>query len=184
MKYCRITDDLTIPSRWHLGEVIGSDRVRDDLIIGERVSETEELSSAITHNGMPLDFCLTSFAVPVATNRLAAAISGIAGSDLQRLPLHIASQQTYEVLNSTRRVVCLDEGNSEFTKWRPDDHRADLIGQYRMVTRLAIDPALVPPDAHFFRIAGWPIGLIVSQSIKDAMVRAGCFGAKFLPVSK
>ncbi len=45
----------------------------------------------------------------------------------------------------------------------------------------------VPPsaarDAHFFRIDRWPIGLIVSDSVKNAMEAVGCRGAVFRDVT-
>jgi hypothetical protein len=77
---------------------------------------------------------------------------------------------------------CLDEKRSEFTKWTKNDHRADLAGQYRMVTRLRILTEQVPRDAHFFRVEGWRIALIVSEGVKEAMERVGCLGAKFVEV--
>jgi hypothetical protein len=35
------------------------------------------------------------------------------------------------VLNAVRVVSCLDEGESEFIKWKAHDHRPDFLGQYR-----------------------------------------------------
>jgi hypothetical protein len=87
------------------------------------------------------------------------------------------------VLNSLRVVRCLDEGRSEFIKWTEDDHRADLAGQYRQVTKLVLERSAIPVDAHFFRIDGWLVALVVSEVVKDAMERVGCFGAKFIEVS-
>ncbi len=85
------------------------------------------------------------------------------------------------MLNCTREVRCLDEEKSEFLKWLPTDHRSDLAGQYKSVTRPKIDPALVPENVHLFRVwAG--VALVVSEMLKDAMEEVGCLGAKFLPV--
>jgi hypothetical protein len=97
MMHSRLIDDATIPGRWHLGEVFESDRIRNDLSVGHQVVTSESLTCWITHNGMPLDFCLTSFGVPVATTRLAQVISLKAGSDLQRLTVQIATQAQVRV---------------------------------------------------------------------------------------
>jgi hypothetical protein len=43
-----------------------------------------------------------------------------------------------------------------------------------------VEGAAVPGDAHFFRIEGWRTGLIVSETMKVTMTRAGCFGAGLL----
>jgi hypothetical protein len=179
VQYFRLTDDMEIPGRWHLGQIFDTDRSRDDFLKGVEVASSDALSAEITHSGRPLDFCLTSFAVPIAIGELGAAIRTCAGIDLQRLPVRILPGRAYEVLNATRNIACLDEQRSEFMKWLPGDHRSDLVGQYKMVPRLILDPARVPADAHFFRVAGWVVALVVSQRMKDAMETKGCFGAKF-----
>lgn len=86
------------------------------------------------------------------------------------------------VLNSLRVVLCLDERRSELLEWTKNDHRSDLAGQYRQVTNLVVDCERIPRDAHFFRIDGWRVALIVSADVKEAMERVGCLGAKFVDV--
>jgi hypothetical protein len=86
-------------------------------------------------------------------------------------------------LNSLRVVRCLDEQYSEFLKWTKEDHRADLAGQYRQVTKLALRASAIPADAHFFRIEGWTVALVVSELVKTAMESVGCLGAKFIEIS-
>jgi hypothetical protein len=184
MHYFRLIDDLKIFSRWYLGEVMEAGRERVDLRSGNSVVVTAPLSVETIQGGRPLDFCLSAFAVPIATQALADAIAPAAASDLQRLPVDVAGHAAYEVLNCTRAIPCLDEGRSKFMKWEAGSHRADLLGQYRMVTELVIDVGVVPPNAHFFRIAGWRIALIVSEIVKDAMEAQGCLGALFLPVTR
>ena len=180
MKYFELFDDVRILHRWHLGEIVENTSGKPaQLRNGTPAPVGLPIHAEMTHVGVPLDFCLTSFAVPVATKKLAQAIAPIAGRDLQRIPDEVAGHKDFEVLNSIRIIKCLDEKLSEFTKWTEKDHRADLAGQYRMVTKLKIDPKCVPPDAQFFRIVGWSIALIVSEHIKTAMEQCGCLGAKF-----
>jgi hypothetical protein len=62
------------------------------------------LHTQVTHRGKQLSFCLTSFAVPVATREVAETIEAIAGPDLQRIPLRIVGYSGYEVL--TRFESC------------------------------------------------------------------------------
>jgi hypothetical protein len=87
----------------------------------------------------------------------------------------------FEVLNALRVVDCLDERRSEFMKSTDKDQRGDLVGAYRTVTRLRVDPAMVPKDVHAFRIEGWRVALIVSEVVVLAM--AGSVGAKFEAVT-
>ena len=184
MRYFILRDDVTIPNRWHLGEVSpGNDEEPLELWVGKRMQNNKTLFTEITDPGRSLDFCLTSFATPVATTKLASAIEAIAGDDVQRLPVYIKGHEGFEVLNAVRVLECLDEDRSKFLKWTEKDHRADLAGEYRSIPLLRIRSAEVPNDAHFFRIKGSFIELIVSEDVKLAMEDAGCLGAKFQDVT-
>jgi hypothetical protein len=184
MKYFRLLDDVQIPGRWYLGELIDS-KTRSPLELwrGVPFCQVTEIELTEMHPGVPLDFSLTSFATPVATERLSVVVGTVAGPDVQLLPVRIPCHGNFRVLNCTRVIKCLDERESEFIKWTLNDHRADLAGQYRMVTKLRIKPPHPQENAHFFRIAGWPIALIASESMKSAMESCGCFGAKFEEVT-
>ena len=148
-------------------------------LVDGRVSDAESLIAEVTHPGKMLDFFRTSFAVPIASAHLANAIAAVAGPDVQCLPVRIGEQWGYQVLNALRVIKCIDEERSEFFKWTEQDHRPDRAGQYRWVPRLLLDPALIPNDAHFFRIEGWLVALIVSETVKKTMEAVGCLGAEF-----
>jgi hypothetical protein len=182
MKYYDLADDVHIPSRWYLGDVRLADGAEVELISGKRLSLLARPNLDMTTKGRPLDFSLTSFAAPIATAKLARAIAEVAGADVELIPLRIGERDGYFALNATRLVACVDESRSVIMKWTAQDHRADLAGQYRMVGNLHIDATAVPADAHFFRIKGYPVILIVSEIVKVAMEQAGCLGAKFLDV--
>lgn len=182
-RFFQLRDDVTVAGRWHIGQVRTEDGTEPLLDAGKPFDGSEALFAEVTTAGGVLDFSLTSFAVPVATRQLGEAIGAIAGPDAQVLPVGIADQSGMVVLNSVRVVKCLDEARSEFIKWTKQDHRADLAGQYRQVTRLVLDPGAIPADAHFFRVEGWLVALIVSEAVKEAMERVGCLGAKFIDVT-
>lgn len=82
-----------------------------------------------------------------------------------------------------RVIECIDEGRSEYLKWTKSDHRSDLVGQFRMVSKLKLSRASIPPDANVFRLAGWLVGLIVSERVRSAMEAVGCQGARFQEVT-
>jgi hypothetical protein len=112
---------------------------------------------------------------------LGRAIAEIARYDVEQIPVRVGEIEGYVALNATRRVACVDETRSVFTKWTTTDHRSDLAGGYRSINPLYV--AAVPSDAHFFRVDGWSVGLIVSEEIKVAMERVGCLAAKFVDVT-
>lgn len=183
MRYFQLRDDVTTRGRWHLSEVLLPTGVEPLLDAGVSIWPSGALTATVSHAGRALEFSLTSFNVPIATSKLAQAISSVAGQDVQCLPVDIAGKAGMMVVNAVRVVRCLDEARSEFVKWTDKDHRADLAGQYRQVTKLIVDPAAIPLDAHVFRIEGWLIALIVSADVKEVMERVGCIGAKFIDVT-
>ena len=115
-------------------------------------------------------------------------MAAIVRSDVQWIPVWIdghmpfGGRPEFAALNALRVVRCLDEGRSEFQRWTANDHRPDLTGQYRQVTRLVVDARKIPEGIHMFRIEGWPVALIVSEEVRAEMERAGCLGAKFQEV--
>jgi len=105
----------------------------------------------------------------------------VAGADIQCIPVTIGGQSGIMVLNALRLIRCVDEQRSVFEKFTIDDPvRPDKAGQYRYFDKLVLDRRAIPPDAHFFRIDGWRIALIVSEVVKNAMERVGCYGAEFV----
>lgn len=179
MNFFRLRDDKAIPKRWHLGFITCADGTEPQLLDGVVIDSCHKLVAPITHPGRALDFSLTSFAVPVATLSLSSAIKDAAGCDLQVIPLGLPVTEDMAILNVLRTIACVDESRSEFIKWTLQDHRADLAGQYRQVTKLAINKDVIPLDANIFRISGWPVALVVSEKMRSVMIHAGCEGAKF-----
>jgi hypothetical protein len=182
MRYFELIDDVHIQNRWHLGEVCAADGTTPRLRAGLPFSGAA-LRAVVFQSGDPLPFALSSFGVPIVQVAVAEAMARVAGQDVQRLPVEVLGGKGFEALNLLRVVDCFDQRRSEFVKWTAQDHRADLAGQYRMVTRLRLEPEAVPPDAHAFRIKGWVIAIIVSERVKEAMEEVGCLGAKFSPVT-
>jgi hypothetical protein len=142
------------------------------------------LSVSVSQPGKALDFSLTSFGVPVTKTKLAQAITTIAGNDLQVVPLNIENHGTgFVLVQCTSVIACLDEVRSEWLKWTKADHRADLAGQYRMVSRLHVKTTSIPKGVQFFRIDGWSVALVVSETVRRVMEVTGCVGAKFEEVT-
>lgn len=178
-RYYRLSDDLTIPERWHLGVAVLPDGNQPRFCRGLHFESSLVPVIPVSQQGRALDFSLTSFAVPVATPRLAHDIKRIASADVQLVGAHVVGHGDKVILNSVRIVRCLDEQNSEFLKWTVNDHRSDLAGQYRSITKLVLNTAAIPSDAAFFRIDGSFVVLVVRQDVKEAMEASGCLGASF-----
>ncbi len=134
-------------------------------------------------DGQPLDFTLTSFNLPIVSRPLARSMKELAGTDLEVLPVELDSHPGYFALNPLLVVECLDEKRTHFLKWKAEDGRPDRVGQYRSVTDLYIESSRVPDRAHVFRVAGWEVALVVSETMRGVMENAGARGAVFTAVT-
>ena len=171
MKYYRVLDDLHLKGRWHLSAPVNDEGCDDsDFTMGRLTQIHSKPTVDIRVPGIPMDFTLTSFDVPVVSARLLKEIKLLCGTDVQFVPVQVGNRDGYTILNAIRVFRCLDESRSEFTKWTEQDGRPDRLGQYQMVTRLRIDSNRVPPQVHVFRIEGWYVPLIISQAIADAVM--------------
>jgi hypothetical protein len=183
-RFSQLRDDMYIGGRWHLGEVSlpgGETPVLDAAL---PFSSTHLLEGRVSHPGVALDFSLTSFGVPVASKRIGEVFKSVADSDVQCLDLRIPGHGGLVAINCTRTIRCIDESRSEFIKWTPEDHRPELAGEYRQVTKLSLDVASIPLDVQCFRVKGWLVAIIISETLKDAMELAGCRGARFVPLDE
>jgi len=181
MRYFKLTLDFEVQGGRVLGEIHAQDGVEPALDAGRRFDGPGPLVAEVCREGRATAFTVSAFNAPVASVRLANAMSAVAGSDVQCIPIMIPGQiGTMRVLNALRVVRCIDEMRSEFCKFTVDDDvRPDLAGQYSSVPLLIVDPRLIPPDAHFFRVEDFKVVLLVSEHVKDAMERVGCVGATF-----
>ena len=79
-------------------------------------------------------------------------------------------------------VRCVDDARcAQVDYWKPEDRQPEKVGQYRIVYGLRID-ASQPGDAHIFRPWGWPVALLVSERLKQALEAEGVTGTRFPPV--
>ncbi|MFP2904049.1 imm11 family protein [Pyxidicoccus sp. 3LFB2] len=107
----------------------------------------------------------------------------LAPDDVQLFPVEVEGQpEPYFILNATRLVKCIDDSACEEAKYfKPEDGQPEKTGTYRSVMGLRIDKSLVG-NVKVFRTWGWPLALIVSEPIKEALERTGATGMKFTEV--
>jgi len=183
MRYYRLRDNVSFPGRWVLDDPV-TDRGCDpsDFTLG-KVALVAEPTVEVQEQGLALAFSMTLREVPIVTTVLAERIASVARHDVQRIPVRVGARTGYEILNALRVINAIDETMSEFKKWTAADGRPDKVGEYRSILPLWVDPHRVPPDAHVFRLQGWLIALVVSQTLKEAMEEVGCVGAQFLEIT-
>ncbi len=183
MKFYELIEDDEQTGQWRLGKV--SDQKGKTVLLdsGSALRRKGPLNAVIAEKGEAHDYSITTYNVPVARVPLAAAVAAVAGSDLQRLPLNIAGYHGFEALNALRVVPCLDEDRSQIKPMTEleltEQRRLGLRDTFRLVGDFCIDGARVPEDAHFFRPKGLEGVLVVSESVKNAIVATGAFGPMF-----
>lgn len=180
MRIFSVLDTVHVPNRWHLGVISGPDGVIVPLFSGVRVV-AEGVQVAETHPGIPMEFCLTSFGVPIATHRLVAAMSEADVDHIQEIPLVIQGRTGYSAINVLRVVDCVDVQRSDFLII---DHpsQPSRFGDYKYFNRLVLRKASIPADAHIFRLPRYLGDFLVSERLKAVMEAEGCFGAVFTEV--
>lgn len=54
----------------------------------------------------------------------------------------------------------------------------ERMGQYKAVAGLRIDKSM-PGGAKIFRLWGWPVAIVVSDEVRQALARIGTAGVRF-----
>jgi hypothetical protein len=164
----RLTFDPRVTDAWFLDTPVpasGDEWAFWRLLRGESLSgdDLSPWKTRVKQSGRPLSFCFAGFDVPIVSGSVAKVLASDVPSAVQLLPLSLPEAcEGYRILVATKSVHCIDEANSEFTTWGVSDGRPDKVGEYRMFSRLRLNPAAVPAGVHVFRVVGWRAALVVS----------------------
>jgi hypothetical protein len=184
--YYRITDDLGYPDRWHLGgirDATGVDLELTSFAIAQSAGLAGPLVVEVFQTGIPLDFTFAAFDIPVLHQRALDVVTTHSKASVQVLSASVRRRpDPYGVLNVVQCIDCLDEQRSRFVKWTESDNNPYKIGQYRQVTHLRLNSAILG-TANLFRVWGWNIALVCSSTLKTALESIRVTGVKFEQVS-
>ncbi len=191
VRYYDLHDDFRAPGRRELSDPVSLERKKkvDSVWLftsGAPVRGLGKLRSTVEPAGRPLDFSLAGAGLtPVVHARVASIFRELAPDDVQLLPVEVEDcDEPYFILVATRLVRCIDERRcAEVHRYTPEDGLPERVGQYRTVRGLRIDPEKTD-GARVFRSWGWPVSLIVSEGIKQALEHAGVTGARFAEVTE
>ncbi|WP_369945125.1 imm11 family protein [Vitiosangium sp. GDMCC 1.1324] len=133
--------------------------------------------------GLSLDFCWAAFSILVVNERFIQLFERLGVREVQFIPTRVeAHPEPYFILNPLRIIRCIDDARCEEVRyWKPEDGQPEKVGEYRVVAGMRIDPTKVG-DARIFRPWGWPVALIVSEDLKQAMEQEGITGTRFIEV--
>lgn len=175
-------DDRSYPEQWFLDcprTAEGYEIDARDFVSGCPYLGPVPALVPISKSGPRLAYNFAAFHMPVVTDEVARIISRVAADDVECFPVRIPGcTQQHFVLNATVSLDCLDEERSEFTRWVEADNRPDRLGQYHMISTIRIDWRRTR-NHQIFRIKDWPIALLVSATLKNALMSVANLGVVF-----
>ncbi|RYZ41626.1 MAG: hypothetical protein EOO71_11250 [Myxococcaceae bacterium] len=184
-RFFRLTIDVYVPGRWHLGKptTLSGQDLEDVWVFsyGQPLEFRERLRVPVKRPGKALDFDTAGVGqAPVVNARVADVFRKFAPQDVQLFPAEVEGQaEPYWLMNVVRTVRCIDDkACAEVQLYTPEDGRPDRVGEYRSVMGLRIDTSKVG-DARVFRLWGWSPPIIVDEEIKAALEHVGIVGGEF-----
>ncbi|NTX05674.1 imm11 family protein [Myxococcus sp. CA040A] len=185
-RFFELHDDVQAPRRWHLGmpvDVWGRAVKEPECFrLGAPVPVEGRLRLPIEEPGRPLDFTEAGVRIPVVHVKVATVFTEQAPDDVQLIPVDIDKHEdAYLILVATRLIRCIDEKASRIQRWLPEDGVPEKVGQYASVRGLRIDASKVG-ETRVFRPEGWPGALIISEDLRDALMRVGATGLSLTDV--
>jgi hypothetical protein len=180
--YRVLPDDAQFPDQWFLDEPLTADYQEIDareFTKGVSYMGPRPMIVPVGQPGRELAFAFGAFDMPVASTTVVEVIRHVAAGEIEFFPVNIAGANAdYGVLNAICRAECLDEGRSEFTMWTEEDNNPQMMGNYKMISTIRIDPARTNGH-HIFRIARWPLALLVSDALRRALADVPNIGVVF-----
>ena len=177
-QYYMVEENALPQGRWILGNFRST-----DFEDRRRLGRQEPCKGVFTvdpgDGGRALEFSLTAFGLPIATINLAETISRIAGDDVHLVPVRIKGYGEFRFVQCLRVLDCLDESRAVFQVLGDDDPTPSMRGQYS-VSKLIVDPARIPADAHMFHVARWCVRPVISSALRQVLVETGSVGVDFV----
>ena len=123
---------------WHFDTPIAKDG-KDVSIwafsMGKRYAGPHDLKTRVTHEGTKTSVVFAEFGIIFIEEKLGHALAESIKSLVQLIPVEvIGTNMKFVILNLLDEIECVDEANSEFTKYEPGNQmRPDKVGHYRSV---------------------------------------------------
>lgn len=174
-RFFRLQDDKTTDQRWYLSGPVGpkGEWLDDALTRGQPYTGPMPLQVRVTRPGPPLELTLTTETIPIVNARVADILREAASADLQLLEVSVPSvEEPFYAVNVLSLPSCVDEqASAPVVWWEEKDARPEMLGQLKRLGELRIDPGRAGPH-HVLRPREWPVAIVVSQRIADALQRA------------
>ena len=183
MSYYRVLRDVQAPGLCFFHEPVSAAGPVD----ARNFTSCERFGAAGESLVLPVDpgdqppFGFGAFDMPVLEPPLASKISDLAGDHVELVPV-TADGQARTILNVLRSADCIDEERTIGDKRPTGTTRTDPVGRYQMILHLFLDPDRIA-GLNIFRVDGWHIALIVSDTLVRSFTADQRRGVRFQRVT-
>jgi len=197
MRYFEVDEDSSIGGRWHLEEPVylNKRKVLDfwPLLAGTPVKDSDfkEINTPLQYEGRSLNWTYGGFMIPFVDRIAGAILLRIAPKDVRLLPCLIGGKDLgISVTAIQRKCRCLDYKKSQIdfytvddlSEEEEDDKDPGRLGSVKSVIKAKVNPQLILPDWHIFRLDEDLNHIIVSEVLRDALSEASITGIRFCRV--
>ena len=176
-RFYRLCQDNSLAHRWlidHPDAAEEHEKISFKLSRGKRLHRRLPIPLEISERGQAMDVSETSLGTLVFSNRAAQLLTELAPREAQLLDASIDKRHSgFKVVNLLENVDCLDPGLSDMLDPFPD-------GRIR-VLKPAIDSSAAG-GRNIFRIATWPVTIVIREHIKSRFDSEGITGAWYYPL--
>ena len=160
---------------------IGNGELNESELIRHQgpITIADKVRGEIAQIGTLNDINFGSHDILICNEKATATLEQVDASELQSIPIEIAGEtMPFYLIHILSIVDCIDRKASQYTVWTKSSFRPELAGEYEMMMKLVVDPTKVGGHK-IFRAKGWEISIVVHETIKRALEKAGHTGAAF-----
>lgn len=177
--YYIATYDPRIADQWHLAaprDAHGNEIRGYQFRLGRPYAGPQPVKVPIYRDGRPLEVSIGAEKMVVVSQQAMQVIEPLAAGECEFFAVTIPRMSLlWYILNACTLVECFDEARSRFTPGSGDE-------RYSIVTRLMLDPDRIRGH-QLFRVKGWDVDLIVSDTVKAAIEGIPNHGVLFRQVT-
>jgi hypothetical protein len=186
MKLFELTHGFENRNRWYLSVPEFADQKGvpvGTFANGIEVPINSTISFTKNKEGDSLPFTISTFGVPIVTEKVVSVIEHLITDCCQIIPVTIPdTNDPYFILNFTRQIDCINEEQTHTRRYTATNARIpERIGKYRDVSGMHLRTDIEYPY-HAFRVAGWTVVLMVSEPLKELLETHARGGISFVEI--
>lgn len=187
MRYYEMANDMSEESGWILGAIVddaGSFVIDYEYMRGVVDESLGGLSIEVLDDSPPRDITFATLGAMIVSERARRVFDRIPSVSVQYIDVAVPGMDDrFWIANILTAVDCIDERMFRVERFKPGDLvRPDRIGQIKQIDTLWIDEERARGH-DLFRLKDCLIPVIVSDDMRDAVIRGGLFGPKFAPMA-